>query len=280
MKLGIGKHYILRYGLADGAAKMKEDGYSFLDYSFSDTSTPIYEARDESFLSMVYDIRRTLDGAGIKVEQIHGPWQYPPKDSTDDERAERFKKMTKSMVIARYLGAKYVAVHPLMPYGANSPEDPEGVYEINRTFYAALANVGKNLGITVCLENMPFPQHPIHSTEEIVALVRDIDHPNLKVCFDTGHANICGEVMSESVKCIGKDLLRIIHVHDNFGKKDSHSAPYEGSIDWADFVEALYDIGYDGIMNLELGLPSELEGDALRDAERALAKTAKLLAGE
>ena len=279
MKIGIGKHYVNKYGLDRGAALMAEDGYTHIDYNFSDTESEIYAARDESFLTMVLAIKRSLDNAGLKVEQIHGPWQYPPKDSTDSERAERFEKMTKSMVIARYLGAKYVAVHPLMPYGAHSPENPEGVYEINRQFFAALANVGKNLGITVCLENMPFDKHPIHSTDEITSLVEDINHPNLKVCLDTGHAIMTGEVLSESVKRIGKERLAILHVHDNPGNKDTHSAPYDGVGDWGDFVEALYDIGYDGVMNLEVSLPKDLSDDVLREKERALAAVAKLLAG-
>ena len=280
MKIGISKHYIIKYGLEDGAARMVRDGYEYLDYSFSNTDSEIYAARDESFLTMVTSIRRTLDKAGVKVMQIHGPWQYPPKDGTDAERAERFEKMTKAMVIARYLGAKYMAVHPLMPYGADSPEDPEGVYAINRQYYAALANVGKNLGVTVCLENMPFRHHPIHTTEQICALVEDINHPYLKVCFDTGHSNFVGEVIGDSVRRIGKDLLKILHVHDNYGNKDAHSVPYDGTVDWMDFCEALYDIGYDGVMSLEVTLPSGLDGEELTEAERSLAKTAKLLAGE
>jgi sugar phosphate isomerase/epimerase len=280
MKIGFGNHYVNKYGVELGATKMAEDGYTHIDYNFANTDIELYTARDESFLLKVTSLRRALDKAGLKVEQIHGPWQYPPKDSTDDERAERFEKMTKAMVIARYLGAKYMAVHPLMPYGANSPENPEGVYEINRQFFAALANVGKNLGVTVCLENMPFNKHPIHSTEQICALVRDIDHPNLKVCFDTGHANCIGEGISESVKLIGKELLKIIHVHDNYGDKDSHNAPYDGTVDWSEFIEALYEIGYDGVMNLEVKIPSDLTEEQIREAELSLLKTAKLFAGE
>ena len=280
MKIGFGNHYVEKYGVEVGTAKMAADGYTHIDYGFMKTDTELYTARDESFLIKVTSLRKTLDKAGLKVEQIHGPWQYPPKDSTDDERAERFEKMTKAMVIARYLGAKYMAVHPLMPYGANSSENPGGVYEINRQFFAALANVGKNLGVTVCLENMPFENHPIHSTEQILALVRDVDHPNLKVCFDTGHANCTGENVANSVRLLGRDLLKIIHVHDNYGESDLHNAPYDGTVDWSEFIEALYEIGYGGVMNLEVKIPEDLDEEQAREAELSLVKTAKLFAGE
>ncbi len=30
---------------------------------------------------------------GLSVSQTHGPWRYPPRDATPEERAERFEKM-------------------------------------------------------------------------------------------------------------------------------------------------------------------------------------------
>lgn len=53
--------------------------------------------------------------AGITISQIHGPWQWPPHDSTDEERAERLDKMKKSVIICSLLGCQYMVVHPIMP---------------------------------------------------------------------------------------------------------------------------------------------------------------------
>lgn len=276
MKTGIRNYYLDKYGLTEGAKIMAAHGYDAIDYNFQDTSTVYYTAREEDFLANMMTIKKALLKEGIKVNQIHGPWRVP-KDGTEDERADWFGKMAKALVMAKHLGAKYMAVHPLMPYGANSPKNPEEVYAINKKYYEALAKVGAGLGVTVCLENMPFRDFPLSSTESILGLIKDIDHPNLKVCFDTGHANILGESLGDSVRMLG-DYLKILHVHDNDGESDTHLPPYEGIIDWADFAEGLYEIGFDGVMTLETE-PSKYTGENSEENEKSLARIAKLIAG-
>lgn len=284
MELGIGNYYIDRYGIDEGARRMVADGYTYIDFQLLDTDSEIYAARDDDFFRSVVDIKRALAAGGVKVSQIHGPWRYPPRDATDEDRAERFEKMTKAMVVARHLGAKYMAIHPLMPYGAYSSESPDEVLSINKSFFSALANVARSLGITVCLENMPFPDFPLSGVEQITDFIRDIDHPNLKMCFDTGHANIFPIRMSEQLE-YAKDYIRIIHVHDNLADEDTHMHPYDGNIDWMDFAEGLYNIGYSGIFNLETAPVRYRErhlsftDEEVAEREQKLARIAALIAG-
>ena len=285
MKIGIGNYYLTEYGIEDGARIMAEHGYGAIDLSFVNTESEFYSSKEENFVALCSKYIIALKKHGIEISQIHGPWRYPPKDATEDDRAERFGKMAKSIAIAKHLGAKYVAIHPIMPYGAESDENPEEVYEINKRFYTALSSVAEKLGVTLCLENMPFREFPLSSTESIMTLIKDINSPALKFCFDTGHAFYYGEDIAASVKIAGKDYLKILHVHDNCGDGDAHLPPYEGAIDWAGFVEALYDIGFDGVINLETS-PRKIEGfksmtqEEKNKKELELAKIAKLLAGE
>lgn len=278
MKTGIGRYYIERYGLVEGAKRMKEHGYSFCDFPLADTETEYYREGDDSFIE---DARSALESAGIKVFQIHGPWRFP-KDATEEDRAERFDKMTRAMKLAKHLGAEYMAVHPLMPFGI-CRDNPDELYRINKEYYTALARVAEGIGVTVCLENMPFVNFPMSTPSEIAAFIRDIDHPNLKMCFDTGHANCFPEPIGKSVREIGADLIRILHLHDNLGVDDTHSVPYDGIVNWAEVIEALYDVGYDGVINLECAPVSKKQYDELTDGqitarELELAKIAALFA--
>ena len=286
MKTGIGAYYINKYGIDDGARIMAEHGYSAIDMDFCNTESEYYTAKEEFFFSTVSKLSKKLRENGITVNQIHGPWRYPPRDATPDDRAERFGKMAKALAIARRLGAKYMAIHPLMPYGAESSKNPEEVYKLNKEFYTALASVAGKLGVTVCLENMPFREFPLSSTASLLALIKDINNPNLKFCFDTGHANYYGEPVGDSVRMLGSEYLKIIHAHDNDGTCDSHYPPYHnGTLDWGEFVEALYDIGYNGVMNLETS-PKKYESygsmtsEEITEKELEIARVAKLLAGE
>ena len=282
MRTGITDYYIKKYGLEAGARRMAEHGYSCLDYQLTNTDGELYALRDEDFLIRLTEIRKMLNGAGITVEQIHGPWREPC-DATEEDRAERFEKMTKAIVMARYLGAKYMAIHPLMPFGITG-ENPEQLYAINKKFFVALASVAGKLGVTVCLENMPFRDFPLSRVEDIVDFIKDIDSPHLKMCFDAGHANVFEGRIGDMVRCAG-ELIKTVHVHDNFGERDEHNVPYEGTVDWADFAEGLFDIGFDGVLNLECApvspkfIENGIDADETVALEKELAKIARLIAG-
>ena len=261
---------------------MAEHGYDCLDFDLlANTEGEYYPKEEGMFELRLAKIRRAAEAAGLRVHQIHGPWRCPIQDSTEDDRAERFEKMSKALIGAKILGAKYMAIHPLMPYGVDEPVNADEVWQINKKFFSALANVGQSLGVYVCLENMPFTGFPISDVPTIVKLVKEINHPYLKICLDVGHANIFPLPIGEAVRCIGKDLLSIVHIHDNYGDGDTHNNPYDGSVDWGDFAEALFDIGFEGVCNLETSpRTSDMSESDTTDCELALAKTIKLIAGK
>lgn len=130
-----------------------------------------------------------------------------------------------------------------------------------------LADVGKEYGVTVCFENMPMPALSIATPEAVMRFVRTLDHPNFKVCFDTGHCAVFGISAGDAVRMLGKDLMRVLHVHDNDGRRDCHWLPYAGVIDWDDFSDALTEIGFDGSMSLETYVPHSVPNGPEREAE-------------
>ena len=186
--------------------------------------------------------------------------------------------MSKAIRGCTYLGTDKLILHPLMPYGARCAEHAEEQYKINFDFMRALCDVAAEHGVTLCFENMPFTMLPIRSAVHVTDFVRDVNHPSLKVCLDTGHCLRLGESLPEAVRYVGHDLLAALHVHDNDGTHDSHWLPYEGIGEWEAFATALREIGYDGFFSLETsvtGFP-EPEQEA---RERALADIGKRLIG-
>ena len=105
-----------------------------------------------------------------------------------------------------------------------------------------------------------------------------INHPLFKICLDTGHCAVFGESPADAVRLIGKEYLRVLHVHDNDGKNDRHWLPYNGVIDWADFSLALAEIGYEGTLSLETRAPARIPADILEPQEIALFHMGKKLA--
>ena len=276
MNIGMRNYYINKYGLSDGACRMAEHGYTHLDFQMVNTDTEYYSMSEGELDVEIRQMRAILEQNGITVHQIHGPWRAP-RDSTDEDRRERFEKMSRALLIAKLFGAEYMAIHPLMPFGGDSPDNPDELYEINKRFFTDLSSVASELGVVVCLENMPFRNFPLSPSKRIYELIKDVGMSSLKMCLDVGHAHILGESLWDTVHLIA-DELRILHVHDNDGENDIHLPPYDGNADIKSFGEALHDIGFNGVLMLETSPRYLVEEDALA-AELRLAKITREIAG-
>ena len=87
---------------------------------------------------------------------------------------------------------------------------------------------------------------------QIAEFVKTINSENFKMCLDTGHCAVMKESPADAVRKYG-DIIKIFHVHDNDGARDSHMYPFDGVIDWADFSEALKGLDENVVLNLETG---------------------------
>ena len=283
MKLGIlAAHYT-----ADLAAlrleleELRALGYECIDYQgFAETETELFSMSDEAFEKYLRDVKEILDGVGLSVSQTHGPWRYPPQDATEEDRAERFEKMSRALHGTAILGAPYMVLHNLMPFGREDEEGSEPfVLELNRDFFARLCDVAAGEGVTVCLENMPFPLQYMATPERTLAFVKSLGHPNLRVCLDVGHATRLGVSAGDAVRLLGKEYLRTLHVHDNDGTKDRHWMPYHGLTDWEDFSAALQEIGFEGTLSIETKLARDPSEEPLEVKKKQLFEAAKRIAG-
>jgi len=64
------------------------------------------------------------------------------------------------------------------------------------------------------------------------------------------------------------------HVHDNLGKLDNHLVPFQGNIDWAATLTAMWKIGYSGPLMFEVAD----QGDAAAVLARTVGARTRLQA--
>ena len=280
MKIGIeSSAYVGRYGFEEGLRRMKAHGYECVDaQNFINTETPLFSMTDAEFDRQLLWEKDAYASAGIEIFQSHGPWRYPPQDYTEEDREERFEKMARSIHGTAVLGCKNFVIHPLMPWGADSDPEPQRRWDMNLEFFSRLCKVAEAEDVTICFENMPMTRISLSRPVEILEFVKTINHPLFKICLDTGHCAVFGESPADAVRLIGKEYLRVLHVHDNDGKNDRHWLPYNGVIDWADFSLALAEIGYEGTLSLETRAPARIPADILEPQEIALFHMGKQLA--
>lgn len=280
MKIGIEQGaYLNRYGFVQGLARMKKHGYECLDYQdFIDTETELFQLPEAEFEKRLLTQKQMITEAGIEISQTHGPWRWPPQDTTQAEREERFEKMAKSVRGTAILGCTHFVIHPIMPYGAASDPEPERMWAMNQAFMSRLVEVGATYGVEIDFENMPMTALAISRPEAILRFVKELHSPFFKVCLDTGHCAVFGDSPAEAVRLIGKEYLAVLHVHDNNGQGDFHWIPYTGVVDWEDFSAALEEIGFEGTVSLETSVPGKIPEDIREVHEIGLFQMAKKIA--
>jgi sugar phosphate isomerase/epimerase len=199
-------------------------------------------------------LRRTIEGSGLKIWSVHGPWggrtiradKVDLADTNARLRQESVDDIRRASDWAADLGTQVLVVHP------GGLSDPESLVERTDRLTESLAILADNaidLGMRIGVENMPRGVYPGSRMADLAAIVRRIGHPNLGLTLDTGHARISADVTTETLSAEG--LLISTHVHENDGRADSHRPPGEGSIDWRGWFETLDRIGYEGPIMLE-----------------------------
>jgi sugar phosphate isomerase/epimerase len=181
----------------------------------------------------VRELANALGEYRLDLHSLHSPTE---RDSTsghqsdvsisDPERIRRLDavdEVKRALEVAEQVPFRYLVQH--MGTGRQAA-DP-------RKFDAAFASLehlvafAKQRGVTIALENKP---DDLGSPASLQQFVKDTHLNLLRFCFDTGHAHI------ESGVGPGFEMMRdrtvTTHVHDNYGEKDEHLPPYEGSIDW------------------------------------------------
>lgn len=278
MKTGISNSsYYDENGTAD-YSKMHAHGYSCADYQgLTNTKDGLlFHTDDETFEKLLTAERRRANEAGIEFFQAHAPW--PTDDLTAESRLKTLGYMKKALKGCALLGGQYLVVHPVMPFGWDQDDDPDFTVRCNSELFTALCAYGAELGVGVCIENMPFSAYKLSRIPALVEFIKALRLPNLFICLDTGHVHYLGDDCGEMVRLCG-ELLKTLHVHDNNGTRDEHRCPFDGTIDWESFRAALKEIHYDGCISLETGVKRRHPDGIHEYMQKGFALVADYLAG-
>ena len=241
-------------------SRLAELGFDCIDFQMGITETKLYSMTDEELIEFTSNEKKLAAEAGISINQAHGPWRWPPRDLTAEDRAERMEKMKRSIYIAHLLGCPNWIVHPIMPFGIEDldTENAAKTWEMNVEFMTELLKTAEEYDVTICLENMPMTKFSIATPEKILEFVRLMNSDHFKICLDTGHVAVFKNLsIGEEVRRLGK-YIATLHVHDNDGTRDQHLFPCFGKLDWKEFVTALREVGFDGTFSLETAPPTTL----------------------
>ncbi len=271
------KGYEEKWGKTEGRKKFLEAGFSCVDFSLAGTTEWEYNDPEDEAKEKLKRIYDDLKNDKIEISQIHGPWRYPPRDHTEEDRLERLEKMKRSIRMCAHMGCKRWVIHPIMPFGTEDigTGNEEKTWEINKAFMSELLKTAKEEGVIICFENMPFAKLSLASPESIKKFVDKMNDDNFRICLDTGHANIFPEMsLGDAVRLMG-EKLEALHIHDNDEKDDLHWIPTIGTIDWQDFGKALGEIGFEGVFSYETEFSENMPKGAYELMNKGLVSFAK-----
>lgn len=273
MKIGIGQDAYARWG-NERYGKMNRHGFSCANFNMMDTQSFPYDSPLLQTEKKLLSEKKLADKSGIEIYQVHGPWHWPPDDSTEELRSAKLEAVKRSIWATAVLGCKNWVLHPIMPcgIGERGTEQQKVTLDVNLEFMSKVLQIAKQYDVTVCLENMPMRDFSLATPYEILDFVQLINDENFKICLDTGHVATFPELsVSKAVRDLGKHI-RTFHIHDSFPDRDLHLFPYFGSIDWKDFSAALKEIDYKGGLCLETAPPHSLSNEIYEELCVTLAK--------
>ena len=197
------------------------------------------------------DLRKLAQGAdaaGVAIYSFHDDSFLTQLDVPDaDARQHAHDDCLAQARGMSFLDAKVMVIH------ISTPEDLETVTKAHLDMAAAsVEKLGKachNLGILIAVENSPRP----NSLPYNLKVVERTDPAYVGICIDAGHVHCVGLDVTEAVLQAG-NRLRHLHIADNHGPEegDVHLIPYEGTIDWRSFYQALERVDYPGVLMYEI----------------------------
>ena len=109
-------------------------------------------------------------------------------------------------------------------------------------------------GVTLGVEYLNrFECYLLNSTADLVRFVKEVNHPNCRMMYDTFHANIEEKDLAQAIRSC-RDVMVHVHISEN-----DRGTPGEGHVHWKETFDTLKEVGYDGWLMIEafgLALPA------------------------
>lgn len=144
------------------------------------------------------------------------------------------KNLIKDVKLAKKYGFSCVVVHLFCEDSSRQI----GFERIKR-----ILKLCEKLDLPLAIENIDDP-------DTFKALFNEIEHPYLKMCYDSGHNN-CIDPECDYLTNY-RDKIICFHLHDNEGKLDDHTLNKYGTIDWEKVASKIAKIPNELVLDYEL----------------------------
>jgi hexulose-6-phosphate isomerase len=215
------------------------DYIEWIDDEYGRTANPIFT---EAGLVELDALKREYN---IATPAVCGDWfmDFPLVRCTPQERAVREQHLHELVPIAARIGAKRIVLPFVDQSKMTTEEEKQTAIEV---LQRALP-VAQQFGVELHLEADFNPQ-------EFAAFLTRIDHPSLKVNWDSGNSSGLGYIATEEFAAYG-NRIGSVHIKDRYRRPEGgvETRPLgTGSADFDDIFRAICSIGYKGGVTLQV----------------------------
>lgn len=270
-------------GALDQAKKLGADTVDFFtNYEYFTKTESIYSKSDEEIVAYYSDLKKHAEELGISIAQTHGRLRTYMKESEFNRIC--LENARRDLLAASALGAPVCVMHNIQTSVMGIYTDPQVMRDTCYKTFRQILTWAKEYNVKLATET--FGYNTAFDTMEFFADAKEFkdvyeriasegnNRDYFKVCIDTGHTHTVSRFEQPSVgdfiRMFQNNEIACLHLHDNDGIYDQHLPLNCGTIHWDDVFDALEEVGYDGVFNMEVSLSSFGKGFELETGDFAV----------
>lgn len=220
-------------------------------WGYDGVELPVFNTDVEKFRKL----GRKLDDLGLERTAVTvGTGDANPISASVEIRQAGLDHLKKAIDVCQAAGAPLLCGPIHSALGEFSGQGPtESEWKYGKEILGRAADYAQQAGVTLVLEYLNrFECYFLTCAADCARFVREVNHPNLKMMYDTFHANIEEKDLAEAIR---GSADQVVHVHIS---ENDRSTPGEGHVDWDTTFATLKEVRYDGWLMIEafgLALP-------------------------
>ena len=196
--------------------------------------------------------RRIIEDSGLETVGLHWLFAGPTglhMTTNDNQVWGRTRNYLSCLLdLCRDLGGGVLVLGSPKQRSIVEGQTKKGAWQRAVDLLSSVLDKAKDLGLTICLEPLsPVETNFINTVAEGMKMVRQINHPSLKIHLDV--KAMCSEQkpVPEIIRSVNVDDIGHFHVND-----PNLYGPGMGEVDYAPIAKAIKDIGWDKWLSVEV----------------------------
>lgn len=228
------------------------------------------------------EVRSLLDSLGLRVPAV---MENIRPAVSDDAQQTNLEKIARAAELAHEWAPKGAAAKPVIETVlGGKPEEWKAYREPMLAGLRSWAAAAKKSDVVIAIK--AHVAGAMHTPEDTVAVVRELNSPNLRAVYDFSHFERQGMDLEKSVRTLLPETV-FIHVKDGRGKpggKFEFLLPGEGETDYVKYFRILRELNYSGSVTVEVSAqihqkPGYEPASAARKSYEALSRAYVASAG-